>query len=234
MLTPQSRIEAALHRIITEGGNGNFVIASTGEYYVQFASEPDATEIFMEAVGNAYLDGDAALTDEQEQSLAGLGFTCDEAGNWGLVSEVNPLGLKELSAMAVAILRDIYGVSPSSIELTVELADRWTPDDAPLNAVLEVGDEEEITLVLRDSTLLLPAPTRGERFVDSDDGVVIVTGYTALEAWCPEGMGQYAVPGTDLFQWLWEHGVRRVIINPSGPGRTLVHESWLSRLAGIQ
>jgi hypothetical protein len=234
MLTSQARIEAALRRITTEGGDGNFVIVTTGGYYVQFAGEPGASEIHMEAVGNAYLDGDAMLSPDQERALSELGFATDPPSNWTLDSPVNPDSLRELAALAVAILRDVYGASSVEIELTIELGDRWRPDDAAMNSVLEGGDQDEITLMLREATLLLPAPSREERFVDEGDGVVVVTGYDALESWKADGMGQYAVPGADLFGWLWERGVRRVVVNPGGPGRTEVDEGWLSRLAGIQ
>lgn len=234
MLNPQARIESALRRITSEGGDGNFVIVSTGGYYVQFAGEPGVAQVHMEAVGNDFLDGDALLDTEQERALSDLGFSIDPPGNWTLETASNPDSIRELAALAVAVLRDIYGASTVDIELTIELGDKWRPDDAPLNAALEAGDQDEITTILRESTLLLPAPSRDERFVDEGDGVVVVTGYTALEAWKPDGMGQYAVPGADLFAWLWERGIRQVIINPGGPGRTEVDHAWLSRLAGIQ
>lgn len=233
MLTPMARIEAALRRITSEGGDGNFVIVTAGEYYVQFAGEPGADEVHMEAVGNEYLEGDLALDEEQERALTEMGFTVESPGNWTMDLPVDPDNLRELAATAVAVLRDIYGVNPVGIELTMELGDRWRPDDEPMNQVLEAGDEDAITEMLRESTLLLPAPSREERFVDEGEGVVVVTGYAALEAWKPDGIGQYAVPGSDLFQWLWEQGIRKVVVNPGGPGRTELGEGWLQRLAGI-
>jgi hypothetical protein len=231
MLTPQSRIEAALQRITSGGGDGNFLIASTGEFYVQFAGEAGAAEICMEAVGNAHLEDASKLDAGREAAMSDAGFVLADWGNWVLHRKVTSMGLQELAALSVALLRDVYGADPMTIELTVELGDKWAAENEPLDRALEGGDEDHITEMLKVATLLLPAPNPSESFLGEGEGVVVVmTGISALEAWCPEGEAQYAVPSSELFQWLWKEGVYKVVINPSGPGRTEVDRRWMRRL----
>ena len=118
------RIEAGLQRITNEGGNGNFLIAESSDYYVQFAGDPQADGIYMEAVSKNYVP---EIKPEVEKTLSLLGFTSTNeesgTGNWALDRDVNENSLRELAELAVVVLCDLYGVKPSSIELEIYLED---------------------------------------------------------------------------------------------------------------
>ena len=118
------RIEAALRQITTEGGNGNFLIAKSSDYYVQFAGDPQADGIYMEAASKINVP---EIKSEVEEKLTLLGFTIAneyfEHGNWTLERPVNEKTIRELAELAVVVLCDLYGVEPSSIDLEINLED---------------------------------------------------------------------------------------------------------------
>ncbi len=118
------RIEAALRQITNQGGNGNFLIAKSSDYYVQFAGDPQADGIYMEAASKINVP---EIKSEVEEKLTLLGFTIAneyyEHGNWTIERPVNEKTIRELAELAVVVLCDLYGVKPSSIDLEINIED---------------------------------------------------------------------------------------------------------------
>ena len=67
-------IADALRRVQEEGGKRNFVVFTTGSYYIQFAARKDGSEFYVEAVSNRFLSPDNALSSEQIERLKSLGW----------------------------------------------------------------------------------------------------------------------------------------------------------------
>jgi len=117
-------IAAALQRITREGGDGNFLIVSAGDYYVQFYGEPGERTIGCEAVSNTYLSGKRELRLDQINELKGRGFVLD--GNFSRQYNLDEVDEYQLAQMTVGILQRVYGVPADTlvqIELNLETAD---------------------------------------------------------------------------------------------------------------
>jgi hypothetical protein len=63
-----------LIRLMTEGGDDSFLVASSGDYYVQFVAEPDIHSMNVEAVSNEFLSGGMKLGAPEISRLKALGF----------------------------------------------------------------------------------------------------------------------------------------------------------------
>ena len=107
------RVEAALQRIITEGGNSNILTVSSSDSWVQFLGELHGQSIYT------YTHG-PETADESEKTLTLLGFSKEHEG-WGFHRDVNEKPLRELAEMAVVVLCDLYAAEPSAIELEISL-----------------------------------------------------------------------------------------------------------------
>jgi hypothetical protein len=107
-----------LSRLLSEGGQGNFAIASFEQYFVQFAGGRGDLTLHVEAVSNSYLPPTQHLAHAQIAALQAAGFLLDpQIGNF--VLNANP---DESFAAQVAgtVLREVYGV-PLDAALKVEL-----------------------------------------------------------------------------------------------------------------
>ena len=107
------RIEVALQRIITDGGNYNILTVSSSDSWVQFLGELHGQSIYT------YTHG-PETADELEKTLTLLGFSKEHRG-WGFHRDVNEKPLRELAEMAVVVLCDMYAAEPSAIELEISL-----------------------------------------------------------------------------------------------------------------
>ncbi|MEP7199447.1 MAG: hypothetical protein ABI874_06485, partial [Chloroflexota bacterium] len=59
----EAQIFPYLKRLMAEGSDGNFLIVSYRDVYVQFIRDDDATQLYGEAVSNANLPRDKQLSD---------------------------------------------------------------------------------------------------------------------------------------------------------------------------
>ena len=102
--------------------NGNpkrnrFLIVSVGEVYVQFANYDDGEDILFEAVSNKFLK-EKKLSASQMQDLLSVGFTQPDKDNpnFYMYCDLNTKNaVKDLVALAVVILFDIYGLPEDSM-----------------------------------------------------------------------------------------------------------------------
>jgi len=120
----EDEIAAGLRKLASEGGSNNFLIVSSGDFYIQFAAEHGAREVWCEAVSNSYLPAARKLSLEKINELKRRGFAISDTENF---SRKFPLAGEEdarkLAGMAVEILERAYGCSsdsPVKIELNLE------------------------------------------------------------------------------------------------------------------
>ncbi len=117
-------IAAVLQRMTREGGDGNFVIVSAGDYYVQFYGQPGDRTVGCEAVSNAYLSGKRELRLDQINELKRRGFVLD--GNFLREFNLDDSDEYQLAQMTVELLQRVYEVAADAmvrVELNLEEAD---------------------------------------------------------------------------------------------------------------
>jgi TIR domain len=100
---------------------GSFLLASSGDFYVQFLVEED--HLHCEAVANTYLPTKLHLTDEAEGRLLTLGFRkpTKDGENYSrrypMTAEIAPR-LRNVAALTVQVFAEVYDVSQNAdIEL---------------------------------------------------------------------------------------------------------------------
>ena len=120
-----------LSQLITEGGDGNFLIVSVGNVYIQFAGSRGATSVDCEAVSNQFLPEELQLTEHALSQLRGLGFEVPVEAPvkpswrnlWGLLAVTTPPppnysrtfdaadepAVREIARTTLSILSDVYG-----------------------------------------------------------------------------------------------------------------------------
>jgi len=112
-----------LYRLQTEGGDGNFAIFTVNEeknYYLQVSAQAGATQLYCEAVGDAYLKPENKLNPEQYLGLIRYGWV-RTAGNYTFIEEVHsPETRQSLADFIHKTLTTVYGLNPQA-ELDVEL-----------------------------------------------------------------------------------------------------------------
>lgn len=121
----ESRIADALRKLTTDGGDGNFVIVSCGDLYVQFAGSRGSKELYCEAVSNEYLSKDRQLSPDRIDRLEKLGFDLDDSSSqysrkYRIADDSE---VRELARTTLNILADVYGCrrdSDINLELTLE------------------------------------------------------------------------------------------------------------------
>jgi hypothetical protein len=114
-----------LGRLITEGGQSNFLIVSVGEVYVQFAASRGDKEVYCEAVSNEFLPPGLQLAEDKISQLRGLGFEDPGASpNLSRTFDVTEeAALPELARLTHHILSNVYGCDAQSrlqFELVLE------------------------------------------------------------------------------------------------------------------
>ena len=139
-----------LSRLITEGGDGNFLIVSVGEVYIQFAGSRGATSVDCEAVSNQFLPAELQLGEGRLSELQALGFEVPVEVSaevpvqpkpswrnlWGLLAVTTPPppnysrtfdaadepAVREIARTTLSILSDVYGCpTQSPIKYELEL-----------------------------------------------------------------------------------------------------------------
>lgn len=121
----ESRIADALRKLTTDGGDGNFVIVSCGDLYVQFAGSRGSKELYCEAVSNEYLSKDQQLSPDRIDRLEKLGFDLDDnSSQYSRKFRIaDDSEVRELARTTLNILADVYGCrrdSDINLELTLE------------------------------------------------------------------------------------------------------------------
>jgi|GEM_PF-260012 len=118
-----------LRRLLTEGGAGNYLVASVGDVYVQFSASRGEQQIYCEAVSNQFLPRNLQLSEDKISQLRGLGFEIGrDSPNFSRTCYiVDSQELREIARTALSILSDVYGIPPSSMiqfELNLESGGR--------------------------------------------------------------------------------------------------------------
>ncbi len=120
----EGEIAAALQRLTTGGGQGNFMIVTAGEVYVQFAAALGEKTVYCEAVSDEYLPAHRRLSLAQINELKDRGFAPGAGGNYSSTFDLAGLeDARKLARSTVEILERVYGCSRDTqveIKLTLE------------------------------------------------------------------------------------------------------------------
>jgi hypothetical protein len=112
------QIIAALEKIQTEGGAGNFVIFDVDvekNYYVQAAGQNKDPVLTIEAVSNEYLAAADRLSATQEEVLLQLGWDASDGQQINYSFEASVETTEQRLAVAEKIyetLLEVYGFEP--------------------------------------------------------------------------------------------------------------------------
>ena len=100
------------------------LIASYGDYYVQFSVQED--RLYCEAVANTYLPAKLRLTDEAEERLLRLGFQkpTKDGENYSRQYPRTQIAtqLRDIAALTVQVFAEVYDVSQNA---DIELEASW-------------------------------------------------------------------------------------------------------------
>ncbi len=103
-------------RLLSDGGDDNFLIVSCGDTYIQFAAERGDTQIYCEAVSNAYLPRKQQLSDDKIAELQRLGFSPpDESDNFSCIFTIaDESAVRRIASLTLHMLANVYGCAESA------------------------------------------------------------------------------------------------------------------------
>lgn len=120
LVTNEKAVLRSLNELI-HSKVGSYLIASSGDFYVQFMVEED--HLHCEAVANTYLPVKLHLTDEAEERLLAFGFRkpTKDGENYSrqypMTAEIAPR-IRKVAALTLQVLAEVYDVSQNAdIEL---------------------------------------------------------------------------------------------------------------------
>jgi hypothetical protein len=122
-------IKEALVTLMDEEPNQGFVIASVGDYYVQYLT-PESGALISEAVSNCFLKGKAEISPDSEKLLETMGFNTpeDNSSNFKRTDAITEpdKDLSRIARLSVDVLSYVYGVGERS-NVTIERANFTDP-----------------------------------------------------------------------------------------------------------
>lgn len=106
-----------LNHLVTQCGEGSFLIVTCDEAYMQFAAGTTRGEIYCEAVSNEFLPDDARLSPEKVDVLKKMGFVDPENSHFSGSSPNFSCLLKirdnddvsKVAGWTVEVMREAYG-----------------------------------------------------------------------------------------------------------------------------
>jgi hypothetical protein len=116
----------ALRQLVREGSESGFLIASVGDYYLQFAPQGDVKILYTEAVSDAFLPEHLQLSKKSADLLVKMGFEepTDNSSNYHRTYKIGEDGreLNEIASTAIKVLASVYRVSErSDVEIKLVL-----------------------------------------------------------------------------------------------------------------
>jgi hypothetical protein len=116
----------ALRKLVREGNEMGFVIASVGDYYLQFAPHESMKVFYAEAVSDAFLPIHLQLSKKSADLLIKMGFEepLDDISNYHRTYQISEEDedLNDIANTAVEVLANVYHVSErSDVEIQLDL-----------------------------------------------------------------------------------------------------------------
>jgi hypothetical protein len=116
----EKRILKEINATIRDGGDGSFLMVSSGEYFIQIQIARDKTVLYLIAVSNAHLPPDYQITEEKAQQILDLGLNEDpDTHNYLGQFSSKPDDLNKLAEIGAGVMK-IYEVNPNKIEFDIE------------------------------------------------------------------------------------------------------------------
>lgn len=223
-----------LRRLLTEGGDGNYLVLSSDVYYVQFAGQPGDTGLHCEAVSDIFLPEDRALSRSGRDRLEALGFAQDSPEeNFHRVFDVtSEEALRQIVEKAVSIFEQVYGCGPKpALDREIELGSIEHPDNPDLEEAIddllrEENDDTRYSLMsnLADAVLIVPVCGEDPLVITDEAGQQAVPVFTNRHeqlAWSPGDCSYRPVDGIELVLWAQETEAPALVFNPAG-GKALL------------
>jgi len=117
-------IAAALTALYTRGGNGSYVIAATGNHYVQALGERGADTVYWEAACDGWYEKQKPTADE-DKALRELGLEAPQANDpnrnyrGGVVAQPN--AINNLAWTMWLVLSRVFGHRPDELKVTAQI-----------------------------------------------------------------------------------------------------------------
>jgi hypothetical protein len=112
-----------LKRLIAQGGQGNFLILSFKDAYMQFAGVKGETQIHCETVSNNFLSKASKLNNDQIEKLVALGFSMpdNKTSNFVMPYDLNSeTDFEQLSQIVWSVFFDVHKF-PESTKLSFKI-----------------------------------------------------------------------------------------------------------------
>lgn len=108
----KERLVYNIQRILFEGGVGNHLIVSTGEFYIQIPSEKGQSQVIVECVSNEFLPPELQLDSKGYFMMGKLGFDLPDPENnpnFNRIADVsNWEALNNLADQIIHIFTEVY------------------------------------------------------------------------------------------------------------------------------
>jgi len=218
-----------LRRLLTEGGDGNYLVLSSDVYYVQFTGQPGDTGLHCEAVSDVFLPDDRALSEQGRTRMEALGFRQESSGeNFHRTFDVaSDEALRHIAGTALSIFEQVYGCGPAPVlEREIELGSIEHPDNPDLEEAIddllrEENDDTRYGLMsnLADAVLIVPVCGEDPLVITDEAGQQAVPVFTNRHeqlAWTPGDCSYRPVNGIELVLWAQETEAPALVFNPAG------------------
>lgn len=119
----EKAIKNALTTLMKKGKVGGFVIASVGDYYVQFVKQKRG--LVWEAVSNSFLKGKSEILPESEKIMETMGFRTpeSEADNFSRHENIKEpeKDFSRIARLSIDVFSCVYGVGErGNVEIQIE------------------------------------------------------------------------------------------------------------------
>lgn len=228
-MTTADHIVADLRRLLTEGGDANYLMLSCDVYYVQLTGQPGNPGLHCEAVSDIFLPDDRPLSSDAVSQLEEIGFRRGSAEeNFHCRFDASSeQALESIAATVLAIFERVYGCGPQTeLEREIELGNIEHPDNPDLEEAIddlldEDNDDTRYSLMscLADAVLIVPVCGDDPLVITDEVGQQAVPVFTNRHeqlAWSPGDCSYRPVSGVELILWAQETAVPAIVFNPAG------------------
>ena len=104
----EKRVLKEVNTALRDGGDGNFLMISSGEYFVQIQIARDRTLLYLIAVSNAHLPPNFQISEEQTQQILNLGLIEDpDTYNFQTQFGTKPDALNQIAEKLAGVMKNL-------------------------------------------------------------------------------------------------------------------------------
>lgn len=130
----ENRLFEGLRRIVESPTKGAFLVASVGDFYVQFAKEFDRTALLFEAVANEHLPKKFGVQEKQLALLSKLGFAAPDSESCNHHQTIHvtniELDLRRVARIAITVFTEVFCVGQTvNVDISGDMGDGDSIED---------------------------------------------------------------------------------------------------------